>query len=262
LAKIHPLAVVHPRAELAEDVEVGPFCVIEQGVVLGAGTVLESHVCIVSGTECGERNRFCQGAIIGGDPQDTKFKGEPTSLKVGSDNIFREYVTIHRATGEGQSTTIGDSNYLMAFVHVGHNSTIHSHVTVANGVGISGHVEVEDGVTMGGMSGVHQFVRIGRLAMIAGYSRVTRDCPPFMMCGGMDFEVYDINAVGLRRAGITQVGRTALHKACKLLFKSQLGTGTALEIVNREVELTPEVQELIAFVEHTRQGKNGRGNQR
>lgn len=253
---------MHPAAELAEDVVVGPFSTVQEGVVLGPGCVLESHVAIIRGTTAGGGNTFHQGAIIGGDPQDTKYKGEPTFLTIGSGNTFREYVTVHRATGEGKATVIGDNNYLMAFVHVGHNGCIHNNVIISNGVGLSGHVTVEDGVNMGGMTGVHQFVRIGRLAMVVGMSRINRDVPPFTLTGGVDFEVFDINAVGLRRAGITQQGRTSLHKACKLLFKSQIPMSRALEIVAREVESTDEVAELIQFVERTRQGKNGRGDQR
>lgn len=262
MADIHPLAWVDPTAEIGADVKIGPFCSVGAGVQLGRGCVLESHVTIISGTTAGEDNKFHQGAIIGGDPQDTKYHGEPTYLKIGDRNTFREYVTVHRATGEGLYTTIGSDNYLMAFVHLGHNVTLHDKITIANGVGVSGHVLIEEMVTIGGMTGVHQFVRVGRMAMLAGMSRINRDAPPFMITGGMDQEVFDINAVGLRRSGITQSGRTALHKACKLLFKSQLATQSAMEIVEREVEQTPEVLELIAFVEHTRLGKNGRGNQR
>lgn len=262
MAVIHPLAWVDPSAELGPDVTVGPFCNVQAGVKLGRGCILESHVTIISGTTAGDENRFHQGAIIGGDPQDTKYHGEPTYLQIGHRNTFREYVTVHRATGEGLTTTVGDDCYLMAFVHLGHNVTLGDKVTIANGVGLSGHVTIEDMVTIGGMTGVHQFVRVGRLAMLAGMSRINRDAPPFMISGGMEQEVFDINAVGLRRSGITQSGRTALHKACKLLFKSQLATLSAMEIVEREVEQTEEVLQLLKFVERSRQGKNGRGDQK
>lgn len=210
----------------------------------------------------GARNVIAQGAIIGGDPQDRKFKGEPTFLTIGDDNVFREYVTIHRATGEGKTTVIGDRNYLMAFVHVGHNCHLMNDITMANNVGVSGHVTVENLVTIGGMTGVHQFVRIGKIAMVGGMSRIVRDVPPFMLVEGAEQTVHDINAVGLRRIGVTQESRMALHKACKLLFKSQLGLTNALEIVAREVKSTPEVQDLIKFLERLFEGKNGRGDQR
>lgn len=259
---IHPSAVVEAGAQLAEDVHVGPFCYVQSGAVIGAGTRLESHVTVYSGTTLGERNYMAQGAIVGGDPQDRKWKGEDTRLEIGDDNVFREYVTIHRSNTVDEATEIGNSCYLMAFVHVGHNACLHNEITIANGVGVSGHVTIEDGVNIGGMTGIHQFVRIGRYSMVGGMSRIVRDVPPFMLVEGMEQKVYDINAVGLRRNGITQQARLALHKACKLLFKSQINLATAIEIVKREVPQTPEVEEVIAFVERSRAGKNGRGDQR
>lgn len=250
------------KAEIAKDVQIGPFCYVEAGSQIGPGCVLDSHVTVKKGTTVGARNFFGQGSVIGGDPQDRKWHGEPTFLKVGDDNHFREYVTIHRANNEGGSTVVGDRNYLMAYVHLGHNVHVMNDVTMANSVGISGHCTIEDFVTLGGMVGLHQFVRVGRLAMVAGYSRLVRDVPPFMLVEGMNQNVADINAVGLRRMGITQSSRLALHKACKLLFKSQLGLTRAMEIVRREVPSTPEVEELLAFMERVFQGKNGRGDQR
>ncbi|MCW5937099.1 MAG: acyl-ACP--UDP-N-acetylglucosamine O-acyltransferase [Fimbriimonadaceae bacterium] len=261
MTRIHPTAVVDPAAELAEGVDIGPYCFVEAGVVIGRETRLESHVTVRGGTTIGERNVFAQGSVIGGDPQDRKWAGEPTYLNIGHDNVFREYVTIHRATGEGNATVVGDRNYLMAFVHLGHNVTIHNDVTMANSVGVSGHVTVEDLVNIGGMTGVHQFVRIGRVAMVGGMSRIVRDVPPFMLVEGLEQTVHDINAVGLRRIGVTQEARLALHKACKLLFKSKLGLSDAMEVVRREVRPTPEIDYLLWFLERLFRGKNGRGDQ-
>ncbi len=240
---------------------VGPFCYVEAGAVIGSGSVLVSHVTVRGNTTIGERNVIAQGAVVGGDPQDRKYAGEPTYLHIGHDNRIREYVTIHRATGEGNSTVVGDRNYLMAFVHLGHNVVVGCDVTMANSVGVSGHVTVEDMVTIGGMTGVHQFVRIGKLAMVGGMSRVVRDIPPFMLVEGLEQTVHDINAVGLRRVGVTQEARLSLHKACKLLFKSQLGLSNAMEIVQREVRPCPEVEYLMWFLERLFRGKNGRGDQ-
>lgn len=213
------------------------------------------------GTEIGRRNVIAQGAVIGGDPQDRKWSGEPTFLRIGDENHVREYVTIHRATGEGNSTVVGDRNFFMAFVHLGHNVVVGNDVTMANSVGVSGHVTVEDMVTIGGMTGVHQFVRIGKLAMVGGMSRIVRDVPPFMLVEGLEQTVHDINAVGLRRVGVTQEARLGLHKACKLLFKSQLGLSNAMEIVRREVRPSAEVDYLMWFLERLFRGKNGRGDQ-
>lgn len=261
MARVHRLSEVSSRAELAEDVEVGPFCFIESGVQVGPGCRLDSHVTIKSGTTLGARNFVGQGAVLGGDPQDRRYAGEPTYVIIGDDNQIREYVTIHRATGEGKATRVGNRCFLMAFVHLGHNVTVHDDVTIANLVGVSGHVTIEEKVNIGGMAGIHQFVRIGRYAMIGGMSRILRDVPPYMLVEGMDQRVHDINAVGLRRMGVSPESRLALHKACKLLFKSQLALANAIATVRREVKMTPEVEEVIAFMERLYRGKSGRGDQ-
>lgn len=258
MAKVHSLAVVDSKAELG-DVEIGPFCVVEAGVQIGDGTVLESHSVIKSGTTMGKNNQVAQGAILGGDPQDRKYADEPTFLTIGDDNRFREYVTVHRATGAGKCTVIGNDCFLMAYCHIGHNSILHDGITIANACSIAGHVTLEELVNIGGMVGIHQFVRVGRSAMVGGFTKVVRDVPPFTM---FDHEgVRDINAIGLRRLGVNPTARLALHKAVKLLFKSQLGLTNALETVRREVPSTDEVEYLIAFQERVFRGKNGRGDQ-
>jgi UDP-N-acetylglucosamine acyltransferase len=215
----------------------------------------------LGGTTLGERNLVAQGAILGGAPQDRKYNNEPTYLVIGDDNVIREYCTLHRATGEGRTTTVGDRNYLMAFVHLAHNCTLMNDVTIANNVGCAGHVTIEDRANIGGMAGIHQWARVGRAAMVAGFSRIVRDVPPFMIVEGFDQRVVDINAVGLRRLGISQEGRLALHKACKLLFHTQLSLTNAMDIVMREVKQTPEVEELLAFLRRLYHGKMGRGDQ-
>ena len=258
---IHPQASVDPRAEIADDVIIGPFCYIEEGVKIGGGCRLDSHVTVKGGTTIGTNNVFAQGAIIGGDPQDRKYRGEQTFLQIGNDNVIREYVTIHRASKEGQFTRVGSNCYLMAFVHLGHDCQVHDNVTITNSVGVSGHCTIEEMVTIGGMTAVHQWVRIGKVAMVGGLSRIVKDVPPFMLAEGPEQIVHDINAVGLRRYGVTAESRLALHKACKLLFKSQLGLTKAMETVRREVKLTPEVEYLLAFEERRFRGKNGRGDQ-
>jgi UDP-N-acetylglucosamine acyltransferase len=261
LAKVHPLSYVHPDAELAGDVEVGPFCYVESNVVIGSGCKLDSHVTIKGGTSMGSDNFVAQGAVLGGDPQDRKYHGEPTWLAIGDRNVIREYVTIHRATGEGNSTRVGNDCYIMAYCHLGHNVTMEDFVTLANNVGISGHATIETMVTFGGMVGVHQFARIGKVAMVGGMSRVVRDVPPFALISGMEQDILDINAVGLRRLGVNQASRLALHKAIKLLFKSELGLTKAMETVRREVPSTPEIEYLLAFEERRFRGKMGRGDQ-
>lgn len=258
---IHPTAVVDSKAEIADDVLIGPFCYVQAGVHLGPGCVLESHASVLGGTHLGARNFLAQGAILGGAPQDRKYKNEPTFLRVGDDNVFREYVTVHRATGEGLSTTVGNRNFLMANVHLGHNCTLFDDITIANNVGCAGHTTIESLVNIGGMAGVHQWARIGRAAMVGGMARITRDVPPFCTVEG-DNRVVDINAVGLRRIGVTAESRIALHKAVKLLFKSQMSLTHAIELVKNEIAMTDEVVELIQFMQRLFEGKNGRGDQR
>ncbi len=262
MTTIHPTAIVDPAAQLGEGVDVGPFVIIESGAVVGDECRLEARAHVRTGCHIGARCVVKSGAILGGDPQDRKWHGEETSLVIGSDNLFGEFVTIHRSNTPDEATIIGSENFLMAFVHVGHNCRLGSHITVANGTGISGHVTIGDHVTIGGMCGVHQFVTIGRRSMVGGLSKIVRDVPPFMLVQGIEQKVHDINALGLRRGGISQTERTALHKACKLLYRSQLATSAAIEIIRREVPMTAEVKELIEFAEQSRAGRNGRGAQR
>jgi len=200
--RIHPTAVIDPSAELAEDVTVGPYCAIGKNVIIGRGTRLESHVVIEQDTTLGEACQVRQGAVLGGPPQDHKYKGERSYLILGDRNIVREFATLHRATGEEAATRIGDDNMIMAYCHVGHNALLGNGIIMANQVGISGYCLVEDRVVFGGMVGVHQFVRIGKLAMIGGMSKVVQDVPPFMTADGRPNQVVGMNVLGLRRAGI------------------------------------------------------------
>ena len=261
MAVVHPLSFVAPGAELADDVSIGPFCYVESDVVLGPGTKLDSHAVIKSGTRLGARNFVAQGAVLGGDPQDRKYNNEPTFLDIGDDNIFREYVTIHRANGEGNVTRVGNRCFLMAFVHLGHNCVVEDDVTIANDCGISGHCTLEQFANIGGMTGIHQYVRIGKAAMIQAMSGVNQDMPPYMVSAGRPAETLDINAVGLRRLGVKQDARLNLHRAAKLLFRTRLGLRNAIELVQAEVPPSAEVTYLLEFMERRYSGRNGRGDQ-
>jgi UDP-N-acetylglucosamine acyltransferase len=261
LTEIHSLACVDPNAELGENVKIGPFCVVEAGVKIGDGTVLESHVCVKTDTAMGKENYIAQGVILGGDAQVRALNPDfRTYLEIGDRNVLREYVTVHRAMKNGNSTRIASDCYLMAYTHIAHDCQIGNFVTMANSVGLAGHTTVEDLVTFGGMVGVHQFTRIGKAAMVGGMAQITRDVPPFCIVTQRD-EVMDINAVGLRRVGVTQQDRLALHKAVKILFKSQIGLSNAIETVRREVPITEQVAYLLEFEERRFRGKNGRGDQ-
>jgi len=255
---IHETAVVDQTAEIGVGVEIGPYCVIGPNVRIGDGSRLASHVTLQPYTTVGKNCRIHTGVVLGGPPQDTKFHGETSYAVIGDNNVIREYVTIHRATGEGCATRVGDDNMLMAYCHIGHNAQVGSGILMANYVGISGHVMIEDKVVFGGIVGVHQFVRIGRLAMVGGYSKVVQDAPPFSMVDGRPARVHDLNVVGLRRNGVSAKIRADLRRAFKLLYRSNLNLSQAVEAVSREVDPSPERDYLLEFVSNVRFGFGGR----
>lgn len=257
---IHPTAIVHASAEIDPGAEVGPYCVIEQDVRIGGGTTLHAHVIIESHTRIGRNCQIHGGAIIGGPPQDSKYRNERSYVVIGDNNILREFVTIHRATGEDNETRLGDNNMLMAYAHVAHNCDIGNNVTIASYVGISGHATIEDFANLGGITGIHQYCRIGTLAMVGGLSGVVQDIPPYMLANGRPARVYDINKIGLRRAGITMKVRNELREAYKLLYRSNLNMSQALETIAEEIETSPELERLLEFIHTSRSGKNMRGN--
>lgn len=258
--KIHPTAVVDSGATFAEDVEIGAYCVIGPDVTLGPGTRLRSHVVIESLTTLGANCEVFPGTVLGGPPQDRKFKGERTFLTIGDNNIIREHVTIHRATGAGNATIIGNDNLIMADCHIGHNCIVGNGNMMSNMIGLSGHITVEDKVIFGGLVGVHQFARIGRLAMLGGYSKVVQDIPPFMMADGRPCKVLDLNVIGLRRAGVSARSRADLKQAYKLLYRSDMNMTQAVEAIEAELEPGPELDYLLDFIRKIRFGSFGRQN--
>jgi UDP-N-acetylglucosamine acyltransferase len=199
---VHPTAVVDKEAELEPGVSVGPYCVIEGGVRVGAGTEVRAASQILRGTTLGRENRIGPSAIIGGEPMDLKFKGEASYLEIGDRNVIREFSTVHRATGEGEVTRIGHDNFIMAYVHITHNCIVGNHTIIPNAAQVAGHVVIEDHVTFGATVGVHQFCRIGAHAMVGMNSKVTRDILPYSLADGHPAQHYLLNAVGLRRRGI------------------------------------------------------------
>lgn len=257
---IHPSAVVHPGADLASDVIVGPFCMIHDDVQIGPGTRLESHVVVEPGSRIGRACRIWPGAVIGGPPQDHKYKGEKSLLILGDNNIVRECVTLHRAVGEGVATRIGSDNMFMAYAHVGHNCDIGDRNTISSYVGMAGHVTVQDDTVMGGMVGIHQYCRIGKLAMVGGVSKINQDIPPFMLADGVPARVLELNRIGLRRHGVPPNVRSALRQAYKLLYRSELNLSQAIERIEEEVERSDELDYLVNFIRGTQGGFGGRGN--
>jgi UDP-N-acetylglucosamine acyltransferase len=257
--RIHPTAIIDETAEIDLDVEIGPFCIVGPHSKIGAGTVLHAHAIVQQNTHLGRNCQVFGGAIIGGPPQDYKFQNETSYLRIGDNNTLRECVTIHRATGEGCETRLGDDNMIMAYAHIGHNCDIGSHVTVASYVGISGHVHIEDHVNIGGLTGVHQGCRIGTLAMLGGFSKITQNILPYMLVDGNPAKVYDINKIGLKRSGITANVRNELRQAYKLIYRSNLNMSQALEAIEETIEKSPEMDHLLKFVRNSRNGKDFRG---
>jgi len=253
--RFHPTALIDPEARLAGDVVVGPYCVIGPRVRLGTGCRLESHVVIQGDTEIGEHCRFSPFASIGGPPQDLKFRGESTRLRIGSSNVFREGVTVHVGTaGGGGETRIGDGNYFMAQAHIAHDCQIGNEALFANAATLAGHVTIQDGATIGAFSGIHQFCRVGRQAFIGGYSVVTQDALPFVLTVGNRATSHGINVIGLERRGLPATTIRDLRRAYRTLFRSRLRRDTALATATESWGGVPEVAELIAFVRESRRG--------
>ena len=239
---IHPTAIIDPSANLAADVEVGPYSIIGADVEIGAGTVIGSHVVIKGPTRIGERNRIFQFASVGEDCQDKKYQGEPTRLEIGDDNQIREYVSIHRGTVQDQGLTrIGSRNLLMTSVHIAHDVVMGSDCILATGTGIAGHVHIGDSVILGGMTGVHQFCIIGSYAMTAGCSLVVKDIPAYVMVGGNPASAYAMNFEGMRRRGWSNDTINTLKKAYRIVYRDKLTLEAAIVEAEKLVAECPEV---------------------
>lgn len=255
---IHSTAIVHQNAEIGQGVWIGPNCIVEDDTQIGDNTILEANVVIKSGTRIGKRCRLWPNVVLGHEPQDAKYKGERSFLSLGDDNILREMVTIHKGTGEGKYTRIGDRNMLMAYVHIGHNCAIGHNNMISNSTGLSGHVTIEDRTVIGGFVGIHQFVHVGKMAMIGGLSKVVQDVPPFCTCDGRPARVHGLNTRGLRRNGVASSERTQVGSAFKLLYRSNLNTTQALERVHAEIPTSETLDYLVDFIERVREGRLGR----
>ncbi|MBQ7529173.1 acyl-ACP--UDP-N-acetylglucosamine O-acyltransferase [bacterium] len=245
---IHPTAVVHPKANIGEGVNIGPFSVIGENVTIGEGTEVMSSVIIDGWTTIGKNNRIYHGASIGLAPQDFSYKGQRAFVEIGDNNDIREYVTIHRAANEDGLTYVGSDNLLMAYVHVAHNCHVGNQVTIANYAGMAGHTVVEDQAVLGGLVGIHQHTRIGRLCMIGGCSKINKDIPPFSIVDGNPCRIFGMNFRGMRRRGIDQKSRLAVQTAITILGSRGLNIDEAVETILREVEQTPEVVHLVEFI--------------
>ena len=251
---IHPTAVIHPKAKIGPGCHLGPYCVIGEHVVLGARCKLHSHVVIDGHTKLGKQNEIFPFASIGLKTQDLKWNGGLTRTEIGDNNTFREYVTIHSATGDGETTVVGSHNHILAYCHVAHNVTLGNHIIMSNVATLAGHVTVEDHAVIGGLAAVHQFCRIGKFAMIGGCSKVVQDVPPFMMADGNPARSRTINKVGMERNGVSEDAVEALRKAYKVLFREGLTISNALEKIEKKLPALPEIVHLVRFVKSSERG--------
>jgi UDP-N-acetylglucosamine acyltransferase len=251
---IHPTAVIHPKAQLGADCEIGPYCVIGENVVLGPRCWLHSHVVVDGHTRLGAGNEIFPFASIGLKTQDLKWKGGLTRTEIGDNNTFRECVTIHSATGDGEVTTVGSNNHVLAYSHIAHNVRLGDHVIMSNVATLAGHVIVEDHAVVGGLAAVHQFCRIGKMSIIGGCSKVVQDVPPFMLVDGNPGETRTINKVGMERHGVSEAAQAAVRQAFKILFREGLTIPNALARIEKELPALPEIQHLVRFVRTSERG--------
>jgi UDP-N-acetylglucosamine acyltransferase len=252
---IHPTAIIHPEARLADHVSVGPFTVIGQHVVIGSGTRVAGHVVIEGWTQIGRDNQIFQFSSIGAAPQDLKYSDQKTYLKIGDRNRIREFTTLNRGTEEGGGETrIGSDNLFMAYSHVAHDCLVSDHVILANGATLAGHVDVESFAILGGLTAVHQFCRIGCHAMVSGGAMVAQDILPYTVAQGDRAKTVGLNLVGLRRHGFPEATTRGLKQAYRFIYRSGLRLDEALQKISEEVDATPELDHFLGFIKKSQRG--------
>jgi UDP-N-acetylglucosamine acyltransferase len=251
---VHSTAIIHPQAQIGSGCEVGPYCIIGEHVMLGDNCKLHSHVVIDGHTKLGVGNEIFPFATIGKKTQDLKWKGGVTRLEIGDRNVFREGVTIHCATGDGDATVVGSDNLMLTYVHVAHDCILGNHIIMSGYAGLAGHVAVEDHAILGGYTAVHQFCRVGKFAMTGGCSRIPQDVAPFMIVEGNPAETRTINKIGMERNGISAEAVAALRQAYKIIFREELSVPNALAKIEKELPALPEVQHLVQFIRASERG--------
>lgn len=257
MATIHPTAIIDPTAVLADDVEVGPYAIIEQQVRIGQGSRIGSHACIGAWTELGEQNQVFHMSSIGAPPQDLRYKGEPCRTRIGNNNVFREFSTVHRGTPHGHAeTVIGNNNLMMAYSHVAHDCVVGNGIVMANAATLAGHVTVEDNVILGGLVAIHQFVTIGAYCMLGGGTMTSLDVPPFMIVTSdkRQASLRGLNLIGLKRRGFSDESIRNLKDAYKTLFMAGLKLPDALKRIKEEIAHCAEVTQLVQFIEQSQRG--------
>lgn len=254
MTRIHPTAIVDPTAELAPDAVVGPFAIVGPRVTVAAGCRIGPHATLERNVRLGEQVRVGQGTVLGGDPQDLKYRGEETWVEIGSGTVIREYSTVNRGTAATGVTRVGERAFIMTYVHVAHDCRIGDGVIIANGTQLAGHVAVNDRATLSGLVAVHQFVTIGAHAFVGGCSRVNQDIPPFVRAVGNPVELYGLNSIGLQRAGFDHEVVRALKRLYRLFFNSELNLSQAAERARAELPPLPEVEQFLDFVLRSQRG--------
>jgi UDP-N-acetylglucosamine acyltransferase len=255
MSKHHPTAIIDPRAELDNGVEVGPYCVIGAGVKIGRGSKIHSHAAIQGRTTLGEDNVVFPFATVGSIPQDLKYRGEPSELTIGNNNTIREFVSLNPGTtGGGMVTRVGDQNLLMMYCHIAHDCIVGNRNVIANGATLGGHVVIEDFVIVGGLVGIHQFVRIGTGAILGAGSMVSKDVPPYCNATGDRARLRGLNIEGLKRRGLDKAVIDAVHKAYRIVFHSKLSTASALAKVREELPAMPEIEKFVSFISQSERG--------
>ena len=251
---IHPTAQIDPKAQIAQDVEVGPFTIVGPEVSIDSGTKVGPNVNIEKWVKIGRDCKINHGAAIGGAPQIIGYQEKKSFVNIGDRTVIGEYVTVHRSGKEGGSTDIGDDCFMMAYSHVAHDCKLGKKVVVVNYTGLTGHIEVGDQATISGLVGLHQFIRVGRLSMVSGLSRIPKDILPFSLVEGNPANIRGLNVVGLKRSDISSESRKAIKHAFKILCWSELNTSQALEKIKSEMAVEGEVKEIVDFVESSDRG--------
>jgi UDP-N-acetylglucosamine acyltransferase len=253
-AQIHPTAIVSRNAELASDVVVGPFAIIGDGCVIAEGCTIGPHAVLERNVLLSRNVKIGVGSVLGGDPQDLKFKGEETTVEVGEGSAIREYSTINRGTAQSMKTSVGRGCFIMSYVHLAHDCHVGDGVIISNATQLAGHVTVEEKAILSGVSAVHQFALIGRYSFIGGCSRVAKDVPPYVKAVGNPVKLYGLNTVGLQRNGFSEDVIKELKRAYRLFFKSELNVSQARERAQTELKNIPEVEEFLRFFERSDRG--------
>ncbi|MBN2288071.1 MAG: acyl-ACP--UDP-N-acetylglucosamine O-acyltransferase [Candidatus Glassbacteria bacterium] len=251
---IHSTAIIDKSAELADDVEIGPYTVIGPGVKIGSGTIIGPHVYIYKNTTIGSECVIWKSVSMGTDSQDLKYRGQPTYLEIGDRTSIREFATLNRATTENEATRVGSDCLLMAYTHVAHDCRVGSNVILSNAVNMAGHVAIDDYAIISGMTCIHQFVRVGIHSFIGGGSRVPKDVAPFVMAVGNPIMLNGLNTVGLQRKGFSEEVRLELKRAYKIFFRSQYNISQALEHARSELKPLPEIKAFTDFIAHSERG--------